>query len=148
MVAAVARWPNPKIVAVHRTYLSGSQKAPIDPCRMTLGPVAGGAVRLAPASEVLGVAEGVETALSAMQMSGLPVWAASSAGGIENLALPALPQARILVVFADHDRRGIEAAEHAAALWRGEGRDVVIKLPPLRGQDFNDVLKLQTTRAS
>jgi putative DNA primase/helicase len=148
MVAAVARWPGSKIVAVHRTYLSGSQKAPVDPCRMTLGPVAGGAVRLAPASEVMGVAEGIETALSAMQVSGIPVWAALSAGGIERLILPALPQARTLIIFADHDPRGLEAAQKAAARWRDEGREVVIEVPPLPGQDFNDLLNMQITRAS
>jgi len=146
MVAAVARWPGTKIVAVHRTYLGdgdGPQKASIEPRRMTLGPIAGGAVHLAPANDVIGVAEGIETALSAMQLSGVPVWAALSAGGIERLILPAMPQARRIIIFADHDRRGIDAAEYAAARWRGEGREVRIELPTKPGTDFNDALRAQ-----
>ncbi|HUZ33095.1 MAG TPA: toprim domain-containing protein [Xanthobacteraceae bacterium] len=148
MVAAIARWPGTKIVAVHRTYLGdGPHKAKIEPCRMTLGPIAGGAVRFAPAGDIIGVAEGIETGLSAMQLSGVPVWAALSAGGIERLILPAMPQARTVIVFADHDRRGIDAAEYAAARWRGEGRDVRIELPTKPGTDFNDVLRAQIERA-
>jgi|SRR5579872_7265543 len=148
MLAAVARSPDSKVVAVHRTFLGdGPHKAKIEPCRMTLGPIAGGAVRLAPASDVVGVAEGIETALSAMQMSGIPVWAALSAGGIERLVLPAMPQARTVIVFADHDRRGIDGAEYAAARWRGEGREVRIELPTKPGTDFNDILRTQIGRA-
>jgi putative DNA primase/helicase len=147
MLAAVARSPDNKVVAVHRTFLGvGPHKAKIEPCRMTLGLVAGGAVRFAPAGDVVGVAEGIETALSAMQLSGVAVWAALSAGGIERLILPAMPQARTVIVFADHDRRGIDAAEYAAARWRGEGREVRIELPTKPGTDFNDALARQIER--
>ena len=49
MIAAVSRWPERKIVSVHRTYLSqdGSSKISINPARMALGSIKGGAVRLA-----------------------------------------------------------------------------------------------------
>jgi hypothetical protein len=52
--------------AVHRTYLlpDGSGKAAIDPDKMMLGAVAGGAVRLTDGPGGLVVAEGIETALS------------------------------------------------------------------------------------
>ena len=48
------------------------------------GPVPkGGAVRLFPPAEAMGIAEGIETALSAAQLSGLPVWAALNTVNIE-----------------------------------------------------------------
>lgn len=60
MVAAVAVIPSQKVVAVHRTFLrpDGAGKADVEPAKMALGPVGGGAVRLAAASERLAVAEG------------------------------------------------------------------------------------------
>ena len=42
--------------------------------------------------------EGVETALSVMEATGLPAWAALSAGGIEGLVLPDLPIAAEVVI--------------------------------------------------
>ena len=98
-----------EIVAVHRTYLAddGSGKADLPKPRMMLGPVTGGAVRLAPIGEagVLGIAEGLETALSVMQSCpDLPVWAALSAGNIEQVQLPA--EATNVVILADNDGEG------------------------------------------
>ena len=68
-------------IAIHRTYLApdGSGKADVPKPRMMLGSVAGGAVRLGDVGEhgVVGLAEGIETALSVMQACpALPVWAA------------------------------------------------------------------------
>ena len=48
----------------------GLGKAPVDPQKMMLGPCRGGAVRLAPAGDVLSVGEGIETCLAAMQATG------------------------------------------------------------------------------
>src|SRR5262249_39396683 len=142
MVAGVTHWPSREVCAVHRTYLTldGRTKAPVSNPKMTLGPIGGGAVRLAPAGPVLGVAEGIETALSAMEATGIPVWAALSAAGIEALGLPDPPLAAEMVIFADHDPRGRRAAETAAARWHAQGRKVRICLPPEPGSDFNDLL--------
>ena len=143
MIGAATLAADHSVIAVHRTFLKsdGSGKSVVPPARMTLGPVGGAAVHLAPIGEVLGIAEGIETALSAMQLSGIPTWAALSAGGIEKLRLPALPLACEIVIFADHDRRGIEAAWRAKAQWEKDGRRVRIELPPKPGTDFNDVLR-------
>src|SRR5262249_19061407 len=77
-------------VGVHCTYLSqdGSCKASVEPAKRFLGPVGGGAVRLAPAAPTLAVSEGTETGLSYMEATGTPTWAALSAGGIRQLVLP------------------------------------------------------------
>ena len=93
------------------------------------------------------VAEGLETALTVMEATGLPTWAVLSASNFLGLALPALPFAAEVVIAADNDkikngkRAGIEAAEKAAALWVSQGRKVRIAQPPTPGTDFNDMAR-------
>lgn len=145
MVAAFARCPDNRVVAIHRTYLTadGTRKAPVTQPKMTLGPVKGAAIRLAPAGPVLIVAEGIETTLSAMQATGLPGWAAFSAGNMRELILPALPLAAEVLIAADHDAHGVgqNAAYAAAERWVAEGRKVRIAIPPAVGADWNDVIQ-------
>ncbi len=57
------------------------------------------------------------------------------------LVLPALPLAAEVVIAADHDEAGLEAAEKAAALWSSQGRKVWIAQPPEPGTDFNDMAR-------
>jgi putative DNA primase/helicase len=125
-------------VGCHRTYLTADYHRRD---RATLGPISGGAVRLATAAELLMVAEGIETALAAMQACCLPAWAALSTSGLTRLALPAT--VRTVLILADNDRNGAgQRAAHAAAQrWVSEGRRVQIVLPPEPGTDFNDVLR-------
>jgi hypothetical protein len=139
MIAAVTIWPERRPCAVHRTFLDadGSGKATVDTPRMTLGPCRRGAVRLAEATQQLMVAEGIETALSAMQATGRPAWAALSTGGMRVLDLP--HHVKDVIILADPDPPGEEAAQFAAARWVREGRRVRIARPP-KGQDFNDLL--------
>ena len=141
MVAGVAWVDRPQLVAVHRTFLApdGSGKAGVTPDKKSLGPVAGGAIWLSPFAETLCVAEGIETALSCLQATGMPSAAALSAGGMEQLLLPSLPLAAEVVIAADNDPRGLKAAETAARRWHREGRRVRIAVPPAPGTDFNDL---------
>jgi putative DNA primase/helicase len=131
-------------VAIHKTWLGvdGSTKASFRSPRLSLGPVSGAAVRLAEAGEMLVVGEGIETAGSILTATGLPAWAALSAGGIERLVLPHLPLAATVIIAADHDETGVgeRAARAAAERWLGEGRRARIALPPVPGTDWNDVL--------
>ncbi len=144
MLAAVTRWPDREPCAVHRTFLErdGTDKAPIEPAKKTLGAGAGGAVRLAPAGETLALAEGIETALAVMVASGLPTWAALSAGNLAAVRLPDLPLAAEVVIAADHDASGSgqRFAGRAAERLIREGRRVRIAFPPTIGTDFNDML--------
>lgn len=139
MIAAVTVWPERRPCAVHRTFLAvhGNGKAPVDTPRMTLGPCRGGAVRLAEAADLLMVGEGVETCLAAMQATGQPAWAALSTAGLRSLELP--EHVKEVIVLADGDPPGEEAAQYAARRWVRVGRRVRIARPP-KGQDFNDLL--------
>jgi putative DNA primase/helicase len=139
MVALVTNGVDGMPVAVHRTFLArdGGGKAPVDPPKMMLGPCRGGAVRLAVPGELLMIAEGIETALSAMNDTGIPAWAALSTSGLRGLDLPS--GVRDVIVLADGDDLGERAARDCAVRWKQEGRRVRIAHPP-RGKDFNDLL--------
>lgn len=145
MVAAVLKGSN--LVAVHRTYLQpdGGGKAGLSDDKLSLGPIGGGAVYLyngpLPHSGELMVSEGIETGLAAMQATGIPTWAALSAGGIRKLILPPLEFAPKIIIAADHDRAGLEAAQAAARRWHAEGRRVTIAKPPKEGEDFADMIR-------
>ena len=77
IVAAVQDSEN-AISAVQRVFIrkDGLGKAEVSPAKMCLGLHGDGAVRLAPAGEIIGLCEGWETGLSAMQLydrrSGVP----------------------------------------------------------------------------
>jgi putative DNA primase/helicase len=142
--AMVARVDNidGELIGVHRTYLrpDGSGKADIESAKAMLGQTAGGAMRLAPAAELLMAGEGIETALAAMQATAQPAWAALSTSGLVALRLP--PMVRTVIICADNDANGAgeRAARTAAQRWLGEGRRVRIAMPPEPGTDFADVL--------
>jgi len=142
MLGAILKWPEQALIGIHRTYLDPitAKKASVDINKMMLGKAAGGAVRLSPLSELLIVAEGIESALSVLQAQpNATVWAALSASGIRNLCLPDRAIVKTIIIAADHDSTGIKAAIQAAELWASAGRTVKIALPP-KDSDFNDVL--------
>jgi hypothetical protein len=147
MIGAVTLWPDRKPCAVHRTFLApdGHGKAAVDTPKMTLGPCAHGAVRLAEATDRLMVGEGIETCLAAMQATGQPAWAALSTSGMRRLLLP--PHVEEVVILADADAPGELAAKDAATRWVREGRRVRIARPP-KGKDFNDLLLEPSESAS
>jgi hypothetical protein len=124
---------------IHRTFLrpDGTGKAPVDKPKMMLGRA--GVIRLAePEGIGLGLAEGIETALSAMQSIGWgPVWAAGTRGGIE--LFPVLP-ACTLTIFADGDPPGQDAARACARRWAAAGREALIYLAPA-GEDWADAVQ-------
>jgi putative DNA primase/helicase len=130
-----------ELIGIQRTWIScdttGTWRRDI---RAMLGRVGGGAVRLAAASEVLFVGEGIETCLAAMQATTRPSWAALSTSGLVALKLP--PIVRHVVILTDHDRSGAgeRAARAAGAGWLAEGRRVRIAMPRVPESDFNDVL--------
>lgn len=141
-MVAIVRNAGGAQIALHRTYLDPATpaKADVSPARKTLGPVGGGAVRLAePQDGLVALTEGIETALAVMTACpDLPAWATLSASGMEGIDLP--PDIARVVLLADHDGAGRHAAEAAAAKLAMEGRRVSIALPPREDDDFNDLL--------
>lgn len=57
----------------------------------------------------IGLAEGYETAHAAMLMTGVPTWASCGSSRLPLIILPSI--VRRVVVFADPDTPGLEAAE-------------------------------------
>lgn len=125
--------------AIHRTFLArdGSGKAPVTPQKMMLGACRGGVVRLAQVSRSVMIGEGLETCLAAMQLFGLPAWAALSAVNMPKIRLPA--QIQHVTLLADGDEAGRSAARASALRLAAQGRQVKVHSAP-KGLDFNDVL--------
>jgi hypothetical protein len=133
---------NGRFAGIHRTYLTtnGSSKAVVDPPRKTLGPIWGGAIRLDHVASEIIIGEGIETAASAGRLLGLPAWAALSGGNLgRGVVLPR--EVRRVVIAADPDAAGRDAARNAWLRWRAERRDVRIATLVHDGSDFNDLLR-------
>lgn len=110
------------------------EKAHLDEPRRIIGPSRGFAMRLAPAADTLGIAEGYETGHAAMLRFGLPVWCSLGANRLPFLEVPEL--VRRIVVFADPDKPGLTAAERVRQA--NPQRQVLIHRPP----DDRDFAKL------
>ena len=141
MVGLVRDVKTGKPLGIHRTALrndgTGKRGMPLGlPSKMAMGRVKGGAVMLQPAGPYLGVAEGIETALSAQLIFDMPVWAALSAVGVQNF--PIVTGLKRLTIFADHDEAGLNAALKCAYRYSKAGIRVKIRHPETLGQDWND----------
>jgi putative DNA primase/helicase len=137
MVAAIQA-PERRTIAVQVTFLDprGDRIAQVATPQKTIGALGRGAVRLGPAGEVLGLAEGVETALSAMQLFGIPIWASLGAGRTHNIAIPG--GVRELRMFGDNDDPGRGAAKRIIRL--NPHRKVIVHYPPEKVADWNDAV--------
>jgi putative DNA primase/helicase len=130
--------------AIHRTFLKDGRKAELPGgAKRMLGPVAGCAIKLCRDDDViegLGIAEGIETALSVLQTGWRPIWALGSAGSIETF--PLLGGIEALTIWADADinQAGLWEARICQARWAEAGRECRILLPPCEGTDWNDVI--------
>ncbi len=130
-----------RFVGIHRTFLrpDGSGKASIEQAKMSLGSLAGGAVRLAPKlADIVVLTEGIEDGLSIAQATGLIAWAVLGTSGLRTVRLP--DAVREVVIAADNDEPGEAAARDAAQRFLAEGRRVKIARPS-KAKDFNDVLR-------
>lgn len=144
MVAEVVT-PDGRRVALHRSWLSkDGRKAEVPtPRKITpaAGPLAGSAIPLGcpDTRGRIGVAEGIETALSCVLASGLPTVAAVSANGMASYRWP--KGTRELVVFADNDAAGLAAARQLRDRALAAGLRSRVLAPTDSGSDWNDVLQ-------
>lgn len=126
------------LVAVHRTFLDRGRNAVTAHAKRGLGRFGRGAVRLGGVAPRLGLAEGIETALSASALFGIPCWAAL---GTERFALVALPaEVAELLLFLDNDAGGRRAEALAREAFSGLA-SMEAHYPAQAGADWNDVLR-------
>jgi putative DNA primase/helicase len=135
MIAAVEN--DLGLIAVQRTFLDPDDvlRKPIPKPKVALGQLGAAAIRLARPTDELGLAEGIEDALSAMAWFGTPTWAL---GGVERLAFVSIPESvRRVIVFGDRgqaaDRLFAKAQDHLSA----NGRELVSRVPE-HHNDWND----------
>ena len=127
------------LLAVHRTFLdpAGGQARFDNPKRLLANP-GRGAVRIGQPTRVLGIAEGVETALAASVIHGFPVWAVL---GNERFGLVTIPQCvERLIVLADNDTGGARAAMLANDGLQRDRLTIETLWPPAQHNDWADVL--------
>lgn len=133
---------NGDVQGVQRVYLADDGKGKlkgVEANKLSLGPISGGAIRFAPASVQVTLAEGPETALSFQQIFGLTCWATC---GVQMLGKVKLPDfVRRVIIAADNGQAGENGAMSAARAYAAQGREVRI-IRPLEGfGDFNDELR-------
>jgi putative DNA primase/helicase len=125
------------LVAIQRTFIDNRESGVARGRRCSLGRLGSGAVRLGGLSPVLGLAEGIETALSASALFHVPCWASLGGARFGSIALPATIER--LLLFLDNDPAG----RRSEALARSAFPRVKIEAfyPEASGADWNDVLR-------
>ncbi len=146
MVALVGRPDQGKMDTLHRTYLRPDGKAKAEmasPRKMMPGEMPDGAcVMLSKwtGRGTLGIAEGIETAMSASALYDVPVWAAINSTMLAKWLPP--ESCDEVVIFGDNDAKfgGQAAAYKLAHRIAVKGIEVAVKIPEAVGDDWNDVL--------
>ena len=144
-IVAVFTLPDGEAATMHRTYIKDGYKLDIKaPKRFlpNLKPLAGGAVRLYDVGPVLGVTEGLETAIACKEQWQIPVWATMGTAMMESFEPP--KEVEQLIVFADND---INFAGQKAAFTLAN-RIVIqrkipvsVEVPDTPGIDFLDEIR-------
>lgn len=130
--------------SLHRTWITSDGTKPAalgGSARRVLGghELRNGVIRLWPDEAVttgLGVAEGIETALS-LAWGHAPVWALIDAGHLAKF--PPLAGIESLVIACDNDPAGIAAARACSARWAERGVEVFVTRQ--EANDLNDVVQ-------
>jgi len=144
MLACVGVPGADRFVSIHRTFLKpdGSGKAEIEkPRKMMPGPLPDGAC--VPLSDytggVLGIAEGIETAIAACALYTMPVWSAINSNLLAKWWPP--EGCTEVVIFGDNDTKfgGQYAAYHLAHRLTVKGIDAQVMIPDTPGTDWADV---------
>ena len=130
---------------IHRTFLTGDgDKFDGVPVRapMSGSMPRGGAIRLSDNKQKMGIAEGIETALSAAQIHDMPVWSAVNAGLLQQWQPP--QGVTEVIIFADNDKNCVGQAAAwmlAKRLCREDSGCVEVHVAmPSKVGDWNDVL--------
>ena len=141
MVSTVTDTQTLEVLQLHITYLNGGNKLYRKVRNITDVDYKTPVIRLMDAEKTLGIAEGIETALSANDKYNVPCWSVINSGFMKRFRAP-LGVTR-LYVFADNDR---SLTGHAAAFEcaranlsaKNDVCEVVVAWPDEPG-DFNDL---------
>src|SRR5690606_15071838 len=132
-----------EIVTAHVTYLSGNGKLNLDglPARKILSPMTGRqgcAIRLGdPSGGVLGIAEGIETAIAASRIHKVPVWSAINSTMLAKWSPP--EGVHHVMICPDHDAAGLRAAEQLMDRLGSDGFTVSLRVSGIEpGEDWAD----------
>ena len=134
---------------LQRTFLTQhGDKVPGNAPRLTMGTLpAGGAVRLASHQHILGIAEGVETALAATALFNIPCWSALNVGRLETWQPPS--GVTEVLIFGDNDSSTVgQTAAQALAKRLNHTLATQVMIPPEPDTDWNDVLIAQLSGAA
>jgi len=140
-------------IGMHRTYLNGNKKAEIPSPKKMMppkNPLNGCAVRLFDPkdkmfeSEKLGVAEGVETAMAAAQLSGIATWACLSTSLLESFEPP--EGIKEIVIFGDCDANFAGQKSAYILANRLYLKDYLVEVEIPKSGDYNDELDRLTDR--
>lgn len=144
LLAMVGVPGEPKFATIHRTFLrqDGRAKAEMaSPRKLMPGLCPDGACVILSdysGSGPLGIAEGIETAMSAAVLFGLPVWSAISADMLAKWTPP--EGCSEVVVFGDRDPGFAgQAAAYSLARRLASRMTVSVRLPDRVGEDWADV---------
>lgn len=155
-IIAPIRDKDGSLLTLHRIYLAKQgNKAPVkDAKKMMSVPdsvdINGGSIQLGqPSNGVLGVAEGLETALAAYRATGIPVWSTVNAQLMKSFEIP--EDVHTLLIWADSDKTntGLIAANILKSRALAQGVNAAVILPPYaippraKSLDWNDVLMQQ-----
>lgn len=153
LIAAVTA-PDGALCAIQRTWIEsrlefdgeisyerGSRCTDLSAGKKCLGPLGSGAVKLAAAGEVIGIAEGVESALAAAKLFRLPVWATCGSQRLDQIEFPEV--VKHIVIFGDNDplrphkvtgrpySPGRDAAAKAESAYRRRGYSCQVEMPEM-----------------
>lgn len=130
--------PDGSGVTIHRTYLDPEtgKKAAVERPKMLMSKpstksMKGAAIRLATVyGDVMGVAEGIETSIAAIEATGIPVWATVAAHFMEQFMPP--DHVKRVIIFADKDLSNTGQSSAQKLVERLWAMDVKasIELPP------------------
>jgi len=129
-LVGMIRTPEGELSTLHITYLNEDGTKAIVPVGKkilpTMLPMTGSAIQLFTVSDVMAIAEGIESALSFTQLEGVPCWSVINAAGISRFSPP--EDVTKLYVICDEDKgfTGARAAYEAANRLSVKGMDVCV----------------------
>jgi len=145
LIAAISE--GDAVIAIQRLFLDRDRAAlaaDLARPKLMLGSPRSGAVVLEPPGLHLGLAEGVETAMSAAILLGIPVWAVLGNERLSRIVIPV--SVRRLILLPDNDRAGRVAERQAREVYASAGHAIDTVWPWARCNDWNDLLRKEGER--